>query len=218
VDWERVIREVNLYSPPVEETVAEYAGPRMSFYHGDTSSDLASASTIIPEEVRRTISHLMNAGHYGARLQNVILSRYTKEDLGQVPEVGQALASLDGVQGYYHIDPTAYADYGKGCNIGSKSLRHNHVQNVLACDKCTGCRLQTAPGWCSKYAKKLVRSVPESAHREAAQRLTLPVIQSYAPVENPVEKFGLAAEIHIDLNGTTSKPFDISIQSGSLSD
>lgn len=212
VDFEKIISQINLYSAPVKERVAEYSAPKLSIYSGNTSSDIRTSPTIIPEEVRRTISHVMNTGVCGANLRRVVASRYTKDDLDQIPEVGQALASVDGIQGFYHIDPTAYADYGKGCNIGSKTLRHNSVRNVLACSSCTGCKLQTAPGWCSKYAKQLVRTIPEPVRVQAHQRLSLPVVQDTRPIENPVEKYELASEMTLDLNGSKADNFEVSIQ------
>lgn len=217
VDWDSVVSQVNLYIPPMAEKTPDYTAPKMSFFHGDTSKDVVAVN-IIPEEVRRTISHLMNTGLCGSRLQKAVLSRYTREDLAQIPEIGQQLAAVDGVQGFYHIDPTAYPDYGGGCNSGSKTLRHNQAANVLACSKCTGCRLQTAPGWCSKYAKKLVRSIPESAHREGAERRILKVVQDTRRIENPVAQFELSSDINVDLNGSKSNTLDISIADRSISD
>lgn len=217
VDWSRVVAQVNLYTPPLQDRAPAYTAPKLSFHHGDTSKDIA-VTTVVPEEVRRTVSHLMNTGLCGTRLQKAILSRYTRQDLAQVPELGQSFASVDGVQGYYYIDPTAYSDYGGGCTSGSKTLKHSQAANVLACSKCTGCRLQTAPGWCSKYAKTLVRSIPESAHHEAARRITLPVVVDTRPIENPVAKYELAAEMEVDLNGSKSRSLDISIADNSISD
>jgi hypothetical protein len=147
-----------------------------------------------PEEVRRSISHMMNSGMAGRRLQASVLSRYTREDLSQVPEIGNKLASLDGVQGSYFIDPTAYSDYGSGCRKGSEQFRNRGAKNIIAGDSCTGCVLQAAPGWCSRYAKNIIRHVPEEVIVAAAEKRRLPVVQP-APVEqNIVEKFGLASD------------------------
>jgi hypothetical protein len=122
----------------------------------------------------------------------------------------------DGVQGYYFIDPTAYKDYGRGCNDGSKSFRKQGALNVLAGDKCTGCQLQTHPGWCSKYSKELINQVPDEIRKasvEVRKRLSMAKL---APVENPVEKYELASELTVDLGGVRDIGPEITIDSPTL--
>jgi hypothetical protein len=170
-----------------------------------------------PEEVRRTISHMMNSGLSGRALQVALLKRYSREDLQQVPEVGHRAAKDDGVQGVFFIDPTAYRDYGKGCNDGAKTFRKRGAPHILAADNCTGCMLQTAPGWCSKYSKSLIRQVPTQVRQAAVSaRRQLPVIQS--PVENPVEKFELSSELVVDPVQVRSKGPEITIGGPTLND
>lgn len=218
IDFDKIISQVNLHQPEIREKSPQYTAPKLGLYHGDTSTDINTSVIVIPEEVRRTISHLMNTGLCGSRLKKVILSRYTKRDLSTIPEVGATLSSADGIQGFYYIDPTAYADYGNGCNSGSKALKNSVAANILACHKCTGCKLQTAPGWCSKYAKKLARSVPDSALSEAKIRISLPIAPKMERVEDPVEKYQLSSELSIDMDGSKSNLLEISIPSGDISD
>lgn len=210
IDADRIVSQINLYKPPQQHKTVE-SSHKLKFYHGDTSHDAETSTTVIPEEVRRTISHFMNTGLHGQNLQKSVLSRYSRQELTQVPEVGSELASVDGIQGVYHLDPSAYADYGKGCNIGSKLLKSSSVRNIIACNKCTGCKLQTAPGWCSKYARSLIRSIPESVRIQASQKRSLPVVIDTRPIENPVERYELATEMDLDLNGSKSSSFEISI-------
>lgn len=193
-DWIKLTAQMNLYSPPAEPSPGP-ARPAVALrlHHGDPGRGLQAAQ-MDPEEVRRSISHMMNSGLRGRKLQASILARYTREDLSQLPEVGARLSSLDGVQGDYFIDPTAYSDYGLGCRRGSEQFRNRGAKNIIAGDKCTGCVLQAAPGWCSRYAKNIVRNIPSEVLAAAAEKRRLPVVQ-HAPVEqNIVQKFGLASD------------------------
>lgn len=217
-DWARLTAQANLFRPPkVEAAPAVSPAPRGSFYHGDTGGS-PSPAPMDPGEVRRTISHMMNTGLYGKALRNAILARYSRADLVQVPEVGRSLAADDGVQGSFFIDPTAYRDFGKGCSEGSKHFRKQGAQYVLAGQSCTGCNLQTAPGWCSKYSKRLIRQIPEQVRQAAAERRRLPLAPSSdAPITNPVEEWGLAAELPVDIGSPALKKPDIEVPSPDVS-
>jgi len=215
--WARLVAQANLYAPPVPEALtAASSAPRGSFFHGDTSG--SRDSRMEPGEVRRTIAHMMNTGLYGKALRSAILARYTRSDLAQVPEVGRALAADDGVQGFYFIDPSVYRDYGRGCADGSKLFRKQGADRVLAGPACTGCMHQTAPSWCNKYAKQIIRQIPEAERRQAAERRSLPLVPAnQAPITNPVEEYGLAAELPVDLPSPKSKDVEIVIASPEVS-
>ena len=213
-DWAGLTRQANLIQAP-EEDHSEYTGAQVSAFYGSRSGDLGKVQ-VNPEEVRQTISHLMNTGLHGRALKQAILSSYSREDLVQVPQVGRRMASEDGVQGSYFIDPTAYTDYGRGCEEGSKHFRKRGAPNVLASSSCTGCVLQTSPGWCSKYSKDLVRTVPVQVREHVASvKRHLPVVKQ-VPAVDPSEQFQLSSEIEVDLNGSKSRSIDISIGSPSL--
>ena len=217
-DWARLTAQANLHKAPEQgRPISVPLAPKGKLYYGEPGRKLSSAP-MDPEEVRRFISHFMNMGLYGKRLQAAVLKRYSRDDLCQVPEVGRQLAADDGVQGAYFIDPTAYRDYGKGCADGSKQLRKRDVFYVFAGRSCTGCRSQTAPSWCSKYAKRLIRQVPEKIRREASERRRLPVVIDRVPVKNPVEEWQLSSELPVDLDGSKSKPIEVSIPSPELTD
>ena len=218
-DWARLTAQANLYRAPDQDRVVSVPlAPKGTIYRGGGSAKPFHAAEMDPEEVRRSISRFMNTGLYGKRLQASILQRYSREDLRQVPEVGRQLAADDGVQGFFHLDPTAYRDYGRGCVDGSKLFRKRGASYVLAAGSCTGCRSQTAPGWCNKFSKKLIRQVPDKVRREAAERRRLPVVQDTAPVENPVEKWELASEIPVDLDGSKSRELEVTIPSPEVTD
>jgi hypothetical protein len=215
-NWTKLTSQLNLYVPP--ESVVEYSGIRASAHNGNPGRIDTNVTTIMdPEEVRKTLSHMMNMGLSGRALQSSVLSRYSISDLRQVPEVGRRASIDDGVQGHYFIDPTAYRDYGRGCSEGSKHFRKKGAPNVLASTECTGCTLQTSPGWCSKYSKSLIRQVPAQVREHVASSRKLPVIQRQL-VENPVEKYELSSEITVDLNGSKFTDMDISITGGNLGD
>jgi len=215
--WARLVSQANLYVPPIATPeVAASSAPRGSFYYGDTSE--SRNSSMNPDEVRRTIAHMMNTGLYGKALRSAILARYARSDLAQVPEVGHSLAVDDGVQGFYFVDPTIYRDYGKGCSDGSKLFRKQGADRVLAGPSCTGCMYQTAPSWCNKYAKQIIRQIPDEERRQAAERRSLPLApSSQAPVTNPVDEYGLSAELSVDLSGSKAKDIEIVIASAEVS-
>lgn len=217
-DFPRLVAQLNLHRPGAPDPVPDVSpAPRASFHHGDPGRGLSPA-LMDPEEVRRTVSAMMNSGLSGRRLVSAVLGRYSRSDLSQVPQVGASLAADDGVQGSYFIDPTAYPDYGRGCSTGAESLRRRRVPHVLAGSSCTGCRYQTHPGWCSKYAKNLIRQVPDSVRAEAAERRRLPVVSDRAPVENPVEKYELSSDFVLDPRPAPRAAPDVSLPARSATE
>jgi len=219
-NWSTATAFVNLKNPPVpsDEQSHEYSGIHATVRPLEPARQETLVAQMDPEEVRRTISHMMNSGLSGKSLQAALLKRYTRDDLVQVPEVGRKAAQDDGVQGTFFIDPTAYKDYGKGCNIGSQAFRKRGAPNVLVASSCTGCMLQTAPGWCSKYAKSLIRQVPTQVRMAAtAAKRQLPIIQPQT-VENPVERYELSSQIDIEPVKIRSKGPEINISGPSLDD
>ena len=194
--WARLTS--NLYKPlPIKLKSIVSNAPIGSFYYGDTSNVNDAKMDI--KEVYNSISHMMNTGLYGKKLKNAILSRYTKSDLMQVKEIGSRISADDGIQGIYFINPTVYRDYGKGCAYGSSLFRKQGASRILAGRSCTGCTYQTAPSWCSKYSKKMIRSIPDSEKKIASNRRNSQLISlNDAPITNPVEEFGLCSTILID--------------------
>jgi hypothetical protein len=210
-DWKKLTAQTNLYKPAVEQkTVNVQTAPKIALHHGDPGRE-TTASTLDHNEVTNFISKTMNSGLYGKSLQLAVLKRYSRDDLKKVPEVGVKLASNDGVQGVYFIDPSVYSDYGRGCVVGSKQFRKQGAPNLLASSSCTGCMHQTAPSWCNKYSKKMIRQIPESIRKQASELRKEASIIDTVPIENPVEKYELASEMTVDLNGYKNKAPDITI-------
>jgi hypothetical protein len=215
--WTVLTAKMNLFVPP-KAPVKQYAGPKVKAHHGAPARE-TDRVVLNPEEVRKSVSHLMNTGLSGHALASAVLSRYNRQDLQQVPEVGKRLATEDGIQGTFFIDPTAYPDYGRGCNAGSKLFRKKEgsAPYVLTASGCTGCTLQTAPGWCSKYAKELIRQVPTQVRKASIEaRKKLPVVQPVA--ENPVEKWELASEVTVDPQVKQNLGPEIRIPGASIGD
>jgi hypothetical protein len=197
-NWKSLTSQANLLKAP--KTVSEYVGAKMSAHYGSTipSRDSMSASPVDAEDVRRTISHLMNSGLRGKNLKEAVLKRYARSDLKRVPQVGARLARYDGVQGSFFIDPTAYVDYGRGCVTGAKHFRKQGAANILVGSSCVGCSMQTAPGWCSKYSKSLVRKIPDAIVVAAQELRETHVPTDDTPVENPVDKYELSSSITVE--------------------
>lgn len=196
--WTVLTAKMNLFTPP-RKPVAAFSGIPTKAHFSEPAREHERRAPVNPEQVRMSVSHLMNTGLSGKDLVHAVLSTWSKRDLQSIPDVGKKLAADDGVQGVYFIDPTAYPDYGRGCDAGSKTFRKKEgsAPYVQVAAGCTGCTLQTAPGWCSKYAKELIRQVPTQVRRASVEaRKKLPVIQPV--VENPVEAWQLSSEITVD--------------------
>lgn len=216
--WSTLTAKVNLMTPPKKVAAAPFSGIPTKAHFSEPVRETAPV-VVNPEQVRMSISHLMNTGLTGVDLTRAVLSTWTKRDLRSVPDVGRKLASEDGVQGVYFIDPTAYPDYGRGCEAGSKIFRKKEgsAPYVQVASACTGCTKQTAPGWCSKYSKQLIRQVPTQVRKASVEaRRKLPVVQ--ASVENPVEKWELASEVSVDLGPAKEARSEVVIPGHSLGD
>ena len=216
-NWTKLTSEANLFHPGLTEHL-EYTGSIATAYYGTRPGDELGTVQVDPNKVQKVISHLMNTGLSGKPLQAAILKSFSKFDLSQVPQVGQRMAAEEGVQGVNFIDPTAYSDYGRGCEEGSKHFRKRGAPNVMASDSCTGCTLQTAPGWCAKYSKTLIRQVPESVRKQISANRRLPVISSSVSEIDPSQSYELSSEMTIDLSGSKSRSLDVSITGPSFDD
>jgi hypothetical protein len=58
--------------------------------------------------------------------------------------------------------------------------------------------MQTAPGWCSKYSKFLVRKIPDAVVVAAQELRETHVPTDDTPVENPVDKYELSSSITVE--------------------
>jgi len=183
-DYSKLISQSNLFEP-----VAQKA--ETGIYQGHVYKRASSVSTVQtyvdPSKVRSFISHLLNSGLTGMDLNARIASVWSNKDLESVHDTVSSLMEMDGIQGKIYVDPTAYSDYGRGCSQGPSSLRDTETPFVLASSKCTGCMLQTASGWCSKYSKGLIRSVPKQVLSSLRTNKTAAKIRSARslPVLNP---------------------------------
>jgi hypothetical protein len=204
-----------LYKSAPRTQVASYSGPKLKEKSLNVFS--STKNEVAAEDVERTVGHLLNTGLSGSALIATIRQRYSSDELKQHQELGRRFASMDGVQGHYFVDPSVYSDYGRGCNEGASHFRKLGAKNVLACNLCTGCKMQTAPGWCSKYAKTLVRSIPNEVIASVKMARSLPVL-NVVPVVNPVEQYGLSSGITMDLSGSKDRSISIDISNNGFGD
>jgi hypothetical protein len=190
-NWDRLVPMVNLLkASETTNVVSSTAGLVRSY----ALSNVSGSESIDGRELKNTVSHMMNTGLYGSRLKSAIVTRYAASELKNFPEVGSFIKQNSGVQGNFFIDPTAYVDYGSGCAIGSQSFRKRGAKSILAGDKCTGCMLQTHPGWCSKYAKDILKSIPDEFRQISDESAEASRVEVSTDTSNPVEQFGLASE------------------------
>lgn len=209
LDYKSLTAQLYLYEP--KESAQVYREASIKGHYISTPS--SQRQPIDSEEVRMFISHLMNTGLSGTRLTDAVLNRYTTEDLKDHGQIGRRLASEEGLQGSYYLDPTAYRDYGHGCSEGASLFKNRGPRNIMASSQCTGCMMQTAPGWCSRYCKNLIRTVPKSIRK--ASKVHLPII-STASVINPIEKYELSHEMDVSPENLKQSLLDMSIPSASI--
>lgn len=210
-DWKKLTSQVNLFKPIASpKRIQVQSAPKAAIHYGDPGRE-TTASSVDSEEVRIFIARTMNTGLYGKALQMAVLRKYSRDDLKKVPEVGKQLSSNDGIQGVFFIDPSVYGDYGKGCLVGSKHFRKRGAPYLLVSSACTGCMHQTAPSWCNRYSKRMIRQIPDAVREQAVELRKASMNIQSSPIENPVEKYELSSEMSIDLNGSKSTGIDISI-------
>lgn len=212
-NWRSLIASINMKKPEKSPTPS-YSNTRAKAFTGVSTT---VERIIDPNEVRNFISKAMNSGLSGEELKSSILKVWTRDELSSVPQVAK-IASYSGIQGTHFLDPTAYGDYGSGCNEGSSLLKKKDVPLVLASSRCTGCTLQTSPGWCSKYAKGLLRSIPDSIMASMKVTRASSKIHTASAVKSsdPVSDFDISKpDIEISSSGFDSD-FSISVSSPNI--
>jgi hypothetical protein len=120
----------------------------------------------------RTASRYLNEGLYGSQLLDALSKKFDPRDIKASASELKLVLAEQGLQGVYFVDPTAYSDYGRGCDEGSRLHRARLVSYVRVSDKCASCTSHTVPGVCSKYSKKLVLDPPYE-NKVAQQRAIL---------------------------------------------
>ena len=120
-------------------------------------------------QVVKQASEYMNEGLYGKDLLKVLKGRFEVRDLVAAGADLKAALSEQGLQGVYYIDPTVYADYGKGCEKAASLHRSRSIEFLKLGGKCASCVHQRKAGFCSKVNKPLVQEPPYTDKR-AQQR------------------------------------------------
>lgn len=120
-------------------------------------------------EITAAAQRFMNEGLYGRQLLASLKARFEPRDLVAAKDDLRAVIAEQGLQGIYFVDPTVYADYGKGCDEAARLHRTRGVPYLKLGSKCGSCVLQTN-GHCSKVNKPLVADVPYPADKRELQR------------------------------------------------
>ncbi len=137
------------------------APSRMGFmqgFHGHGVDHVTSGLT--RRDIAKQASRYMNEGLYGQDLLEALRSKFEPRDLVAAKGELRPILAEQGLQGIYYIDPSVYADYGRGCEEAARLHRTRMVGYVKQGAKCTSCVLQTKQGYCSKINKQLVAEPP----------------------------------------------------------
>ncbi len=188
-----LISRINLTKPKNVVQVSSTAGLTKLHSLSQVSKE-SFATSVDQKEVRSHVSHLMNLGLSGHKLKDAILKRYSSSDLANLKSVYELIKKNAGIQGHFFIDPSIYKDYGSGCSIGSGQFKKSSVGFLLAGEKCIGCTYQNHPGLCSKYAKGILKSIPDEFIQIAKEAKEKAAVTEVTVTKNPVEEFGLKSE------------------------
>ncbi len=139
-------------------------------HHASTPVHVTAANT--RRDVVRTASRLMNQGLYGAQLGEGLRQKFDPRDLAAAREDLRPLVAEQGLQGVFYVDPSVYADYGKGCDEAMRLHRSSLVKYLKVGSKCSSCVNQTRPGFCTKINKKLAHE-PPYVDKQAQRRAVL---------------------------------------------
>lgn len=142
----------------VERISQPRLGAQQGFYGRETGSGTGGLTV---REVVKTAREFLNEGLYGADLKRALQSRFDPRDIvAAAPELRKVVAE-QGLQGIYYVDPTVYADYGKGCKTAERKHRSRAaIKYAKVGDKCGSCVHQNMPGVCSVLKKQLVVEPP----------------------------------------------------------
>jgi len=180
---------------------------------------------VLRQDTRREIvtaaRRFLNEGLYGRDMLAALKARFEPRDLVAAKEDLRPVIAEQGLQGIYFVDPTAYADYGRGCDEAARLHRTRGVPYVKLGSKCGSCVLQTN-GHCSKLHKQLVAEVPYPADKVSLQR---EILASGASTEiNPAQLVNnghsVMQEFEVQNRGmefdldpvVTHDPFDVSFK------
>lgn len=120
-------------------------------------------------EIVTAARKFLNEGLYGRDMLSALKARFESRDLVAAKEDLRPVIAEQGLQGIYFVDPSAYADYGRGCDEAARLHRTRGVPYVKMGSKCGSCVLQTN-FHCSKLHKQLVADVPYPADKASLQR------------------------------------------------
>lgn len=197
------------------------AGPIRSYTKAFTGGSVThSTGDLTKREIVKAASRYLNEGLYGSDLLAALRRRFDPRDIKASQDSLRLVLAEQGLQGIYYVDPTIYADYGKGCNEGERLHRARLVPYVKMADKCGTCVLQTSPGQCSKYAKPLVVEPPYT-NKLAQQREILASGNSteiglpslFDPTRSVLAQFELQGEMRVDVDDISS-PLDLAVELG----
>ncbi len=130
--------------------------------------------TLTKREVLKSAARFMNEGLYGEDLKVALQAKFDPRDIvASAAELRPIVASNQGLQGIYFIDPTVYEDYGMGCKEAQRLHRsRSSVRYAKVGSKCGSCVYQTQPGVCSVLDKRLAAEPPYE-NKLAQQRAIL---------------------------------------------
>ena len=126
-------------------------------FHGSTSAREPTKAARRP--VVASARKLLNEGLYGTDLVAAMRLRHQPEEIQAAREELKAVFAEQGLQGIYYVDPSAYDDYGVGCEEPARLFRARQVKYAKLGPKCTGC-VHNVNGTCSKLGKQLVVEPP----------------------------------------------------------
>jgi hypothetical protein len=204
----------------VQQVTVREAPARMGLmagFHGHSSTeDMEPAESPIIKQASR----FLNEGLYGRDLLSVLKARFQTRDLVAAQAALRPVLAEQGLQGIYYVDPSAYDDYGRGCDEASRLHRTRLVGYLKQGSKCSSCVHQVRTGFCSKIDKLLVDE-PPYANKAAMQREVLAsgssTEVSYGSLvnnaTNTLSEFQMQHELAVQVKEAAA-PLSVAIQFG----
>lgn len=158
-------------------------------------------------EVRNLIASTrrwMNEGIAGSDLDHLIQKTFSQQLCKSASSLVSSLREkYEGLAGHLYVDAASYATPRgvQGCEEGASRHRTNAIPHVLEMSRCADCVFRNAHDECTKYGKELVKHsdfegkelkvYKKEMIRQASMSEAERTASLFAPIENPVQEWGL---------------------------
>jgi len=195
----------NLYQSVAREAPPANNSGRLDIvtaFHGRTTPREPTKPVLRP--VVAAARRLLNEGLYGTDLVAAMRVRFQPEEISAAREELKSVFAEQGLQGIFYVDPSAYDDYGMGCEEPARLFRARQVKYAKLGSKCVGC-VHNVNNTCSKLGKQLVVEPPyiDKAEQQRAMLASGPATETSVHSLMPATGLSMIAEYQLQNGGMT---------------